>query len=107
MRVELPRADDLPGTDQPTIAVALDKNGHFYFENTLIRQDELQSRLRAAATSSKEPLTLVVQADREVTEEKLINLALLARQAGIHDLMLATLPQLFTNALPLDPSGAP
>jgi biopolymer transport protein ExbD len=107
VRVELPQADDLPGTDRPTVAVALDKNGHFYYDNQLIRKEELQSRLRVAAADSREPLTLVVQADREVTEEKLVDLALLARQAGIHDLMLATLPRLFTNAVPVGPSGPP
>jgi biopolymer transport protein ExbD len=107
VRLELPRADDLPGTDRPAVAVALDKNGQLYFQNQLIRKEELLSRLRAAAADSREALTLVVQADREVTEEKLIGLALLARQAGIQDLMLATLPRVFTNASPVDSSGTP
>jgi biopolymer transport protein ExbD len=107
VRLELPPAEDLPGTDRPAVAVALDKDGQCYFQNQLIRGDELLLRLRAAAASSRDPLTLVVQADREVSEEKLIGLALLARQANIRDLMLATLPRVFTNGSPPDAAGAP
>lgn len=107
VRVELPPAEDLPGTDQPTIAVAVDASGRFYFENQVVDKIRLQSRLRQAATNSPGPLTLVVQADKEVKEKSLVDLALLARNAGIHDLLLATLPPMFTNAWSFDSSGAP
>jgi biopolymer transport protein ExbD len=107
VRLELPSADDLPGTDRPTIAVAVDKQGQYYFQNRQVGQAELEQRLQEAAGRSAEPLTLVVQADKEVTEEKLVALALLARNARIHDLLLATLPRLFTNAAPAGPTGPP
>lgn len=94
VRLQLPVAADLPGTDRPTVEVAVDSGGRYYFENQLIAGPTLQARLRQAATNAPEPLTLVVQADGKVSYEMLIQLALLAREAGIHDALLATAPPL-------------
>jgi biopolymer transport protein ExbD len=107
VRVELPQADDLPGTDRPTIAVAVDPNGRFYFENQSVSRRELETRLRSAVADAGVPLTLVVQADKAVTDENLIDLALLARKAGIYDLLLATLPRVFTNGASAPPPPHP
>ncbi len=103
VRIELPQANDLPGTDRPTIAVAVDASGRFYFENRLIDKHELQSRLKEAVAGAHEPLTLLVQADKAVTEESLVGVALLAKSAHIHDLLLAT----FTNSLSYYSPGPP
>jgi biopolymer transport protein ExbD len=43
---------------------------------------------------------LVVQADAQVSYAMLIQLALLAREAGIHDALLATLPPPLTTDPP-------
>ena len=94
VRIQLPAADNLPGTDRPTVTVAVDASGRLYFENQSISEDELKPRLRAAAKKSREPLTLVVQADKAVTQETIVHLTLLARDAGITDALLATLPPL-------------
>jgi len=93
VHVELPAVADLPGTDKPTVSVALDRNGRLYFENQSIEESQLRSQLRSAAKNSAEPLTLVVQADRAATYEMVLHLALLARDAGIQDALLATLPR--------------
>ncbi len=98
VRVELPLGEDLPGTDQPTIAVAVDARGQFYYENQLVRTNELLSQLQEAVKKSPEPLTLVVQADKSVAYEKLIGLGLLTAKAGITNMLYATLPRVFTNA---------
>ena len=45
VQVELPRADDLAGTDRPTIAVAVDAAGRFYFENQPIEAVALKTSL--------------------------------------------------------------
>ena len=100
VRVALPSADELPGTDRPTLAVALDKEGRFYFDNRVMEQAELQFRLRQAVTNANASLTLLVQADKQVTEEKLVNLAMLASRAGISNLLLATLPPPFAAPAP-------
>jgi biopolymer transport protein ExbD len=52
--------------------------------------------LLEAAKKSREPLTLVVQADKAVTYNQLVQLTLVARDAGIHDVLLATLPRVIS-----------
>jgi biopolymer transport protein ExbD len=94
IRVQLPAANDLAGTDKPTVTVAVDAANQLYYANQLISEPELKSRLAAAAANSREPLTLVVQADKSVTYDFLVQLTLLARDAGIRDALLATLPRL-------------
>lgn len=93
VRLNLPVANDLPGTDKPTVTVAVDAAGRLYFENQLVEPKDLKAQLEAAAKKSPEPLTLVVQADKAVTYDKLIQLSLLARDAGMRDALLATLPR--------------
>lgn len=92
VRLELPVAGDLPGTDKPTVAVAIDSNGRLYFENQSIDEKQLAAKLREKAGSAAAPLTLLVQADKAVTHEMLVRLSLLARSAGIAQAWLATLP---------------
>src|SRR5207249_9283748 len=104
VRLQLPVADNLPGTDKPTVAVALDKNGRLYFENQVIEEEDLKGRLRQAAKRSTEPLTLIVQMDKEVTYEMWLRLTLLARDQGITEALLATLPRpVAAPALPSPP----
>ena len=94
--VQLPFANDLPGTDKPTVTVAVDASNRLYFANQIISEADLKLRLAAAVTNSREPLTLVVQADKNVTYDYLTRLALMARDARIHDVLFATLPRLIT-----------
>jgi biopolymer transport protein ExbD len=49
--------------------------------------------LRNITKENADPLTLVVQADKAVAYDSLIRLTLIARDAGIHDVLLATLPR--------------
>ena len=99
--LRLPLANDLPGTDQPTIAIAVDAGGRYYFANQIIAESQLKSALRNAARKSREPLTLVVHFDKVVTCEQLVHLTLLARDAGITNALLATLPSVITT--PFEP----
>jgi Biopolymer transport protein len=93
VRIELPRADGLSGVEGPTIAVAVDASGRFYFKNQLTDQTNLVQRLHFAVTNTPEPLTLVIHADQDARRESLDRLAIIAREAGIRQLLLATLPQ--------------
>jgi biopolymer transport protein ExbD len=91
-----PSADDLPGTDQPTVAMAVDSLGRIYFANAEVKDEfALKSDLAAAVKASAAPLTLVIHADKLVPYEQLAHLALLARgpQIGITNIILATLPR--------------
>ena len=93
VHIQLPLADDLPGTDKPTIAVAVDAAGQLYFENQAIKEVELRGRLRKAAKDSREPLALVVRADKAVSWERIARLLALAQQAGISEAIWATMPR--------------
>ena len=96
LSLQLPVAENLPGTDKPTVAVAVDANGRFYFANQIVNEDKLKSALKTAVQKSREPLTLVIQADKAVTYDQFIHLTLLAREAGIQNALLATLPRAVT-----------
>ena len=91
--LQLPQADNLPGTDQPSVAVAIDSSGRLFFENQIVNETALNSALKSAAKNSREPLTLVIHADKTVTYGQLVHLTLLARDAGIQSALLATLPR--------------
>ena len=90
--LRLPVADNLPGTDKPVVTVVVYANGRFYFANQMVTRDKLKSALKTAVQKSREPLTLVIQADKAVTYDQLVHLALLAREPdiGITNLLLAT-----------------
>ena len=90
VRIELPQAADLPGINGPTVVVAVDEEGHFYFENQLCDEATLKQRLIIAVARSPQPLTLVVQADRKAQVDIVnVRLPTLARSAGIHQLLQA------------------
>jgi len=98
--IRLPEAVNLPGTGNPTLVVALDATGQIYFENQITTEIQLKVRLRVAAETSPEPLTLVVQADKSVPYETLQRLLLLAGDAGIKEMLMATRPQAAPAAAP-------
>lgn len=98
--LQLPVADGLPGTDQPTVNVAVSADGKLFYKNQTIEAAELQAELKSLVTQAGKPVTLVVQADRAVTHDTLIKLTQLAREAGIHDALLATMPRLVDASSP-------
>lgn len=89
-----PTADNLPGTDRPTVAIAVDSQGRLFYQNELVTEPVLKTSLAAAIRNSTEPFTLVIHADKSVSYEQLTHLALLARGPliGITNIILATLP---------------
>jgi biopolymer transport protein ExbD len=94
--LRLPRTEDLPGPDKPTIAVGVDANGRLYFENLSTNEAGVTSALQKAAASPEQPMTLILMADKAVTYDTLVHLWALARNAGISNVVLATLPRPFS-----------
>ena len=88
-----PVADDLPGVDGHTVAMAVDSQGQYYFENQPVGERVLQNKLIVATKFSPRPPTLVIHADRAVTYDQLAHITLLARGVGITNAVLATLPR--------------
>jgi biopolymer transport protein ExbD len=105
--LNLPVADTLPGTDQRTVAVAMDAGGRLYFENQLIRDGEqfeqFTNRLSQEVLASDRPLTLLVRADKATSYETLIRLTTLASKVGITNVLLATLPRPMATWAPRAP----
>jgi biopolymer transport protein ExbD len=90
--IRLPAGADLPGTDQPALSVAVDRAGRLYFENQLIEEADLKKSLGDRVRAASEPMVLILQADESVTQKSLVQLAMLARETGITNLLWATLP---------------
>jgi biopolymer transport protein ExbD len=90
VRINLPEAANVPGTDQPTITVAMDANGQYYFQNQIIGTADLKQRLTQATTQAPEPLTLVIMMDKSARFEDLLALQLLAREVGLPEVLIAT-----------------
>lgn len=90
--IHLPDADELPGIAGDTLVVAIDASGTFYFDNQVTSEAALKQQLLEQVSISRRPLTLLVQADRNVTLETILRLALLARRTGIKDVVPATRP---------------
>jgi biopolymer transport protein ExbD len=100
LSLRLPAASDLPGTDKPTVTVAVDADGRLFFANQIVSENELKSHLAMAQKDSSAALTLVVEADKAVTYGQLVHLTLLARDVGIRDVLLATLPRVTSEPGP-------
>lgn len=90
--IQLPEAVDLSGTSSPTVVVAVDASGQLYFANQVTTENALRNALAEEVRRSTAPLTLVIHADKKVTQERLVRLGLLAREVGIKDALLATRP---------------
>ena len=103
LELQLPQANGLPGTDKRPVWVAIDADGRLYYENQGIEENDLRRRLQAVVKKSAEPMTLVVYADKAVSYEKCLRLALLAREAGISEALLATLPRPYATPPPRSP----
>lgn len=94
-RIELPVASDQPGVKNPSVIVAVNMNGQFFYENQLVRdKSDLERKLIAAQKESPEALTLVLRLDKGLTMEILTQLCEMARRAGFRDVVLGTRPPL-------------
>jgi biopolymer transport protein ExbD len=88
-----PVAEDLPGVDGRTVAMAVDSQGQYYYENQPVSERVLQNKLIVATKFSPRPPALIIHADRAVTYDQLAHITLLARGVGITNAVLATLPR--------------
>jgi biopolymer transport protein ExbD len=100
--IRLPEADDLPGVIGQTRVVSVDASGQYYFDNQVTHERVLGQRLLEEVKASREPITLVIQADEAVTSSRIMQLVVLARKAGVKDSVWATRPPVSrANEFPL------
>jgi biopolymer transport protein ExbD len=90
--IRLPEAEDLPGVIGDTRIVSVDASGHYYFDNQLTYEKVLRQRLSEEVTASREPLTLVIQADERGNSSRIMQLIVLAHEAGMTNYIWATRP---------------
>jgi len=92
VRIELPSvARDLPGTANPIVVVALDADGQFHYENQALPMGKsLLLRLRSAVQRSKDPLTLLIHADRNARLEGVVQLWAAAPELGFANAWVTT-----------------
>ena len=90
--ITLPDAEDMPGTIGRTVVVAIDASGQYYFENQVTHERLLRQRLAEEVNASREPIMLVIEADKAVSWDELKKLVLLARKAGVKEAWGATRP---------------
>ena len=90
-RLELPQGGSRIGTwtGDPFLVVAVDASERCYFENQIVPDlTVLKTRLTARANAPTGPRKLYLQADRSVRYERLQQLASLAREAGLSEILL-------------------
>lgn len=90
--IVLPVADSVIGTPNPTVAVAVNMGGQFFYENRIISGDELQKKLSNIAAKTAQPLTLLVMADESVEQKVIVQIAEIASQARISEMIQVTRP---------------
>jgi biopolymer transport protein ExbD len=93
VQIELPISgtEALPGIDQPTVVVAVDQGGQLFFNHQIIAMDQLGAQL-ARMSRAQTNLTLVIQSDKRVSYETIVQLGQLARRAGMNQVLLALRP---------------
>ncbi len=90
--IQLPDGPEVPGVTNTTVTVAVDARGQCYYLNQMVEEEELGRGLARVTRSARDPVTLVLLADKRVPNEVLVRLLNVARTAGIHEALLATRP---------------
>jgi len=101
--IQLPVGEGLPGAENPTVSVAVDASGNFYFDNQICDEARLRDQLIAAVTANQEPVTLVVLAHQDAKVDVLLRLGSLASSIGIRNVLQAVRPPV--RPRPVGPNG--
>lgn len=97
-RMDLPDDAGFAGAPNPVVVVGVNLNGQIFFQHQRIDETALQRRLAETVEKVGGDLTLVLQADKNVPYEKIIDVGRVARKAGVKRMMLGTRPGLGVNS---------
>jgi biopolymer transport protein ExbD len=102
VHITLPSAPaaDIAGVDGPTVAVAVDKNGRYYYQNRIVNEADLKRALEAEVKKFPQPPTLILLSDQETANGMTVRLMELARSQGIKKVVFQTLPRPATPTPP-------
>ncbi len=95
-RIELPNPENFSGSANPTVMVAVNLVGQIFFENQRIIETDLEKKLKSIIEKNKQPMTLVVWADKSESEI-IVRLGGVARRAGFKEMLIATRPPPFSK----------
>lgn len=92
VNVDLPQASTQPNLDKPeTVRLSVDGQGQFHWNEAAVSDDELQTRLEAAAQQSPQP-DLHIRGDKAVRYERVAQAMAAAQRAGVRKLAFVTEP---------------
>lgn len=92
LKVELPTsASDDKSDQKKSLVVAIDNQGKFSVNGTVVAENDLLSTLRKEAQTSGQKV-LIVQADADARQKNVVKVMDAARQAGLERLVVATQP---------------
>jgi biopolymer transport protein ExbD len=99
-QITLPDGQNLTGTDDATVMVAVNFRGQFFYQNHLVKDVELKTelaqRLKMAARDSRK-LTLLLRIDKGAEYQVVAHLYELAYEAGITRVLTAQRPGMFSG----------
>lgn len=102
IRLQLPESSFLDGEGFDSLVLTVSQQGMLFFQDEMMRKDTLKERLDRAVFERKKGdeknVSLLLQADRGVSHEQLVELYNIAMESGIKDVVLAT-------RLPSGPGG--
>ena len=103
--ITLPESSQHTGVNDPSLAVAVDANGILHFRNRHVPSSELlwPQVEKAIVQGGLQPgeVSLLIQADKAVRHEVIIDLCTMAGKIGIGRVLLASRPPDFVR--PFDP----
>jgi biopolymer transport protein ExbD len=91
-RLDLPEDAGFAGTANPVVVVGVNLNGQLFFQHQRIGEAALQGKLAEVVRRNGGDLTVVVQADKNVPYERIIDVGRVARKAGVKRMVLGTRP---------------
>ncbi len=90
--VDLPRASNQPLlTQAPTVRLAVDAQGRYFWDEALVETAELEQRLALAGAKSPQP-ELLVRGDKAVRYERVAQAMAMAQRAGMRTIGFVTEP---------------
>ena len=93
VNIDLPRATNEAQIIKPeTIRLSVDAQGQYFLNETLVADQELATRLKAAASQNPQP-ELHIRGDKAVRYERVAQAMAAAQQAGLRKIGFITEPK--------------
>ncbi len=92
IKVELPRAKQVPQNKEENMVVTLTRENQVFFNNELTTLEGLKRRMRMTSRKNQNA-TLIIKADTNSRHGNVVQIMNIARQAGIEKMAIATKPE--------------